>query len=43
MVHFILKPEDWVKARERLVPLAQVAEIQVRDWEKVQLKNRRPQ
>jgi RimJ/RimL family protein N-acetyltransferase len=43
MVHYLLKTEDWLKARERLVPLAQVAEIQVRDWEKAQLGNRNPE
>jgi RimJ/RimL family protein N-acetyltransferase len=33
MVHFILTAEDWSKPRERLTPLAQLAENQVREWE----------
>jgi RimJ/RimL family protein N-acetyltransferase len=37
-IHFILEPDAWTKARERIVPLAQLAERQVRDWEKAQRK-----
>jgi len=35
-IHFILEPDAWAKARERLVPLARLAEKQVRDWERAQ-------
>lgn len=38
MVHFVLTPEDWAKARERLLPLAKLAESQVREWEQAELK-----
>ena len=37
-IHFILEPEAWAKARERLVPLARLAEKQVADWEKAEAK-----
>ena len=33
LVNYILTAEDWSKRRERLVPLARLAEIQVREWE----------
>lgn len=33
MVHFLLTWEDWSKAYERLLPLARLAETQVREWE----------
>jgi RimJ/RimL family protein N-acetyltransferase len=36
LVHFLLTPQDWLKPRERLVPLAQFAEAQVRKWEEAQ-------
>jgi RimJ/RimL family protein N-acetyltransferase len=39
LVHFLMTAEDWPKARERLVPLARLAEIQVREWEQIQLAN----
>jgi len=35
-VHFVLLPQDWKQARERLLPLARIAERQVQDWEKAQ-------
>ena len=37
-IHFILEPDAWAKARERLAPLARLAEKQVQDWEKAQIK-----
>ena len=40
MVHFVLSPDDWSKAGERLVPLARLAEKQVREWELTQLRGR---
>jgi RimJ/RimL family protein N-acetyltransferase len=39
MLHFVLSPEDWSRAREQLVPLARVAEVQIRDWENAQPRN----
>lgn len=33
MVHFILTAGGWAKARESVVPLARVAEAQIREWE----------
>ena len=39
MLHFILTPEDWVKGRERALPLAKLAEAQVLDWEQQQFRN----
>ncbi len=40
MVHFVLSPDDWSKAGERLVPLARLAEKQVREWELTQFRGR---
>lgn len=34
LVQFLLAPEDWNKARERLLPLAQYAETHIIQWEK---------
>ncbi len=39
MLHFILTPEDWGKCRERVLPLARLAEAQVHDWEQQQFRN----
>ena len=36
LVHFVLAAEDWQKIRDRIVPLARLAETQVRDWEQAQ-------
>lgn len=33
---FVLLPEDWSKARQRLLPLATFAEPQIREWERAQ-------
>jgi RimJ/RimL family protein N-acetyltransferase len=33
LVHFILTAADWFKVRERMLPLAQLAETQIRAWE----------
>jgi len=33
ILHFIQTAEDWFKVREQMVPLAQLAEVQIRDWE----------
>jgi RimJ/RimL family protein N-acetyltransferase len=35
-IHFVLSPEDWRAAHERLLPLARLAEKQVVDWEKAE-------
>ena len=39
-VHFVLEAEDWRKKREGLVPLARLAEKQVREWEQAQVRER---
>ncbi len=36
LISFIMKAEEWPKPRERMLPLARLAEAQVRDWEKSQ-------
>jgi RimJ/RimL family protein N-acetyltransferase len=33
MVHFLLNARDWPKTRDALVPLARLAEKQVREWD----------
>ena len=38
LVRFLLKAEEWPKPREKLLPLARLAEVQVRDWERVQVR-----
>ena len=35
-VHFLLEAKDWRKIREGLLPLARLAEKQVREWEQTQ-------
>jgi RimJ/RimL family protein N-acetyltransferase len=42
LVQFLLLPEDWAKARERQLPLAQLAGEQILAWEKTQLGQRQP-
>lgn len=39
LVQFLLLPEDWAKAKARLLPMAQFAETQLRAWERTQLEN----
>ncbi len=34
MIHFVLKTGDWPGCRKRLLPLAEFAETQIREWEK---------
>jgi RimJ/RimL family protein N-acetyltransferase len=36
MVHFLLPAADWPKVRERVLPLARLAENQVRQWAQAQ-------
>lgn len=43
MVHYVLTIEDWSKAREGLVRLARVAEVQIKDWEHTQLQSQAAQ
>jgi RimJ/RimL family protein N-acetyltransferase len=38
LVHFLLIASDWPKVREKLMPLAKLAEKQVREWEQAQPK-----
>ena len=40
LVHFLLDREDWPKVRAGVLPLAQVAEKQVREWEAEQQRQR---
>jgi RimJ/RimL family protein N-acetyltransferase len=40
MVHFIQTAEDWFRVREQIIPLARLAETQVREWEQAHLQNR---
>ena len=35
-IHFVLSREDWPARRQKLLPLAQLAERQVKEWEKSQ-------
>jgi RimJ/RimL family protein N-acetyltransferase len=39
LVRFLLKAEEWPKPRERMLPLARLAEAQVRDWERAQVRH----
>ncbi len=41
LVHFRLEATDWPKIREGLLPLARLAEKQVREWEQARLQTRR--
>ena len=38
LVHFLLDAKDWPKVREKLLPLAKLAESQVREWEQAQTR-----
>jgi RimJ/RimL family protein N-acetyltransferase len=40
LVHFLLDRNDWPKVRADILPLAHVAEKQVRDWEEAQRRAR---
>lgn len=42
LVQFVLSPENWSRARERQLPLAQLAGEQLIAWEKTQLGVRQP-
>jgi len=42
LVQFLLVPEDWAKARNRIIPLAHVAETQVLEWEKTPSARNQP-
>ena len=39
IVHFIQTAEDWFSVREQVIPLARLAETQVREWEQAYLQN----
>lgn len=36
LVRFVMKADEWLKPRERLLPLAKLAEAQVLEWESAQ-------
>ncbi len=36
LIRFLMTAEEWAKPRERMLPLARLAEGQVRDWERAQ-------
>jgi RimJ/RimL family protein N-acetyltransferase len=38
LVHFLLDAKDWPKAMEKILPLAGLAETQVREWEQTQAR-----
>jgi RimJ/RimL family protein N-acetyltransferase len=38
LVHFVLEAKDWPKIRDRLLPLARLAETQVQEWEQAHLQ-----
>jgi RimJ/RimL family protein N-acetyltransferase len=38
LVRYVMGAGDWVKPRERLLPLAKMAGAQVREWEEAELK-----
>lgn len=40
LVNFMLEARDWPKVRERLLPLARLAERQVQEWERAQPQDR---
>jgi hypothetical protein len=42
LIQFFLKAEDWPKAREVMLPLAELAGRLVLDWDKAQLGQRQP-
>jgi RimJ/RimL family protein N-acetyltransferase len=42
MVHLALSAADWREARERLLPVARLAEAQIRDWERAERQVVRP-
>lgn len=37
LVHFIVTREDWMRVRDDLLPIARLAEVQIREWENAQL------
>ena len=40
LVNFVLEAREWPKVRERLLPLARLAERQVQEWEQAQPQDR---
>ncbi|HEX5222089.1 MAG TPA: GNAT family protein [Verrucomicrobiae bacterium] len=42
LIQFLLTPDDWAKARERQLPLAQLAGEQLLEWEKTQIGKPQP-
>ena len=42
LIQFLLTPEDWLRARERQLPLAKLAGEQLLEWEKTQIGKPQP-
>lgn len=42
LIQFLLTPDDWVRARERQLPLAKLAGEQLLEWEKTQIDKHQP-
>ena len=40
LVHFLLEAKEWPKIRQKFVPLAQLAEKQIREWEQAELEKK---
>ncbi|MGH7967565.1 MAG: GNAT family N-acetyltransferase [Limisphaerales bacterium] len=38
LVHFVVSADDWERARDGLVPIARLAESQIREWEQQQFE-----
>jgi len=38
LVRFLMTAAEWAKPRERLLPLARLAETQVREWDRAQAR-----
>jgi RimJ/RimL family protein N-acetyltransferase len=41
LVHFLLEAKDWPTIREKFVPLARLAEKQIREWEQNELEKKK--
>jgi len=39
LIHFVVSAEDWSNARPGIVPIAHLAEVQIREWEREQFQH----